>query len=63
MYREVTMIEVTEVLRLWRDGLPTKRLAAQLGFDPKTVRRYLEVASTTALRVDGPRRATRSSAR
>ena len=30
MYREVTMIEVTEVLRLWRAGLPTKRLAAQL---------------------------------
>ena len=24
MYREVTMIEVTEVLRLWRAGLPTK---------------------------------------
>lgn len=54
MYREVTMIEVAEVLRLWRDGLPTKRLAAQLGLDPKTVRRYLEVASATGLRVDGP---------
>ena len=53
MYREVTMIEVTEVLRLWRDGLPTKRLAAQLGLDPKTVRRYLEVASAIGLRVDG----------
>ena len=34
MYREVTKIEVIEVLRLWRDGLPTKRLAAQLGLDP-----------------------------
>jgi hypothetical protein len=38
------MIEVTEVLRLLRDGLPTKRLAAQLGLDPKTSRRYLKVA-------------------
>ena len=37
MYREVTMVEVKEVLRLWRAGLPTKRLAAQLGLDPKTV--------------------------
>jgi len=54
MYREVTMIEVTEVLRLWRDGVPTKRLAAQLGLDPKTVRRYVEVASAHGLRVDGP---------
>jgi hypothetical protein len=54
MYREVTMIEVTEVLRLWRDGVPTKRLAAQLGLAPKTVRRYVEVASAHGLRVDGP---------
>lgn len=44
MYREVTMLEVKEVLRLWRDALPTKRLAAQLGLDPKTVRRYLRAA-------------------
>ena len=41
MFREVTMIEVREVLRLWRAGLPKKRVAAQLGLDPKTVRRYL----------------------
>jgi len=44
MYREVTMLEVTEVLRLWRAGVPLKRLAAQLGLDPKTVRRYLGAA-------------------
>jgi transposase len=54
MYREVTMIEVTEVLRLWRAGLPTKRLAAQLGLDPKTARRYLTVAEAVGLRPDGP---------
>ena len=41
MYREVTMIEVREVLRLRGAGLPKKRIAAQLGLDPKTVRRYL----------------------
>ena len=28
MYREVTMVEITEVLRLWRDGVPKKRIAA-----------------------------------
>lgn len=59
MYREVTMIEVTEVLRLWRAGLPRKRLAAQLGLDPKTVRRYLEAATTAGVRAD--RGAARSS--
>jgi DNA-binding CsgD family transcriptional regulator len=42
MYREVTMIEIREVLRLRGAGLPKKRIAAQLGLDPKTVRRYLQ---------------------
>jgi DNA-binding CsgD family transcriptional regulator len=42
-YREVTMIEIKEVLRRWVSGIPKKRLAAQLGLDPKTVRRYVQV--------------------
>jgi hypothetical protein len=29
MYREVRMVEFTEVLRLWRDGVPKKRIAAR----------------------------------
>jgi hypothetical protein len=49
MYREVTMIEVREVLRLRGEGLPKKRIAAQLGLDPKTVRRYLEAAATAGV--------------
>jgi hypothetical protein len=52
MYREVTMLEVKEVLRLWREGVPTKRLAAPLGLDPKTVRRYLRVAVAAGLSAD-----------
>jgi hypothetical protein len=51
MYREVTMIEVREVLRLRGEGLPKKRIAAQLGLDPKTVRRYLDIAATAGVRV------------
>ena len=43
MYREVTMFEVTEALRLWLSGTPKKRIAAQLGLDPKTVRHYVTV--------------------
>ena len=53
MYREVTMIEITEVLRLWRDGVPKKRIAARLGLGPKTVRRYITTAETTGLPCDG----------
>jgi len=39
--REVTMLEIKEVLRLWLGGLGKKPIARQLGLDPKTVRRYL----------------------
>ena len=53
MYREVTMVELKEVLRLWGEGVPKKRLAAQLGLDPKTVRRYLRVAASTGWRPSG----------
>jgi hypothetical protein len=53
MYREVTMIELKEVLRLWREGLPKKRLAAQLGLDPKTVRRYVRAAEDAGVRAGG----------
>ena len=43
-YREVTMLEIKEVLRLWCAGSAKKRIAGQLGLDIKTVRRYLRVA-------------------
>ena len=53
MFREVTMIELKEVLRLGGKGLPKKRVAAQLGLDPKTVRRYLKAATAAGLHADG----------
>ena len=43
-YREVGMLEIKEVLRLWLGGVPRKRIARMLGLDPKTVRRYLRRA-------------------
>ena len=52
MYREVTMVEVKEVLRLWRAGLPKKRVAAQLGLAPRTVRRFVAAATAAGVRVD-----------
>jgi hypothetical protein len=51
MYREVTMFEVTEALRLWLSGTPKKRIAAQLGLDPKTVRHYVTVGTGIGLQV------------
>ena len=43
-YREVTMLEIKEVLRLWCGGTARKRIATQLGLDIKTVRRYVRAA-------------------
>jgi len=51
-YREVTMIEITEVLRQWRGGGGCKQIARRLGLDPKTVRRYVRAAARCGLRVE-----------
>lgn len=48
-YREVTMIEVKEILRLWLDEVPKKRIGHMLGVDRKTVRRYAELAGAHGL--------------
>ena len=42
-FREVTVFEVKEVLRLWFAGVAKKQIAARLGLDPKTVRRYVKL--------------------
>ncbi len=48
-YREVTMLELREVLRLWLAGGGKKPIAARLGLDVKTVRRYLRAAAECGL--------------
>ena len=48
-YREVSVIEVVEVLRQWSTGLGYRRVAAGLGLDRKTVRRYVEAAERRGL--------------
>ena len=40
-YREVTMVEAKEVLRLWLSGMGKRRIAGWLGLDVKTVRGYV----------------------
>jgi transposase len=48
-YREVTMFEVKEVLRLWLAGVAKKRIAARLGLDRKTVRHYLRAGTAAGI--------------
>jgi transposase len=48
-YREVTMLETKELLRLWLSGMAIKTIAGYLGLDPKTVRRYVKVGREQGL--------------
>ena len=53
-YREITVIEIKEVLRLWlqnRHGL--RPIAEMVGVDRKTVRRYVDAAVAVGLVRDG----------
>ena len=49
-FREVSMVELKEVLRQWLGGAGKKRIAARVGMDPKTVRRYVRAAEACGLR-------------
>jgi hypothetical protein len=48
-FREVSVIEVKEVLRAWLDGAGTRTAGERAGVDRKTARRYVEAARAAGL--------------
>lgn len=52
-YREVGVIEVVEVLRLWGQGRKYREIARMAGIDRKTARRYVEAAQRVGLKREG----------
>ena len=52
-YREVSVIEVREVLRAWLTGAGLRMVAAQAGVDRKTARRYVQAAEVAGVVRDG----------
>ena len=48
VFREVSVIEIREVLRSWLAGAGLRTVAAQAGVDRKTARRYVEAAVAAA---------------
>lgn len=49
MFREVSVVEIREVLRAWLDGHGYRVVAARAGVDRKTARRYVEAAVAAGL--------------
>jgi transposase len=52
-YRELSMIEVKEILRLWLGGRSLRDVSKLSGTDRKTVRRYVETARACGMDRDG----------
>ena len=53
VFREVSVIEIREVLRSWLAGAGVRTVAAHAGVDRKTARRYVEAAVAAGLARDG----------
>lgn len=53
-YRELSMIDVKELLRRWAAGQSIRRITRETGADRKTVRRYAEAATKLALPRERP---------
>jgi hypothetical protein len=51
-YRELTMVDVREILRRWAAGQSRRKIARESGTDRKTVGRYLAVVSELGLARD-----------
>ncbi len=54
VYREVSRVEIAEVVRRWQAGASQRRIAAGTGLSRVTVRRYIEAAVGVGLDRDGP---------
>jgi transposase len=52
-YREVSVVEVREVLRGWLGGAGLRMVAAQAGVDRKTAQRYVQAAEAVGVVRDG----------
>jgi transposase len=53
-YREVHVVEVKEVVRLWSGGESLRTISRLTGLDRKTVRRYVKAAQQAGCRVGDP---------
>jgi len=60
--RVMHMNEVMEILLQWHQGASIKGITRSLGYDRKTVRRYVRAAEEVGLNREGPFRMSRKCA-
>ena len=53
-YREVSRVEIAEVVRRWQSGMSQRQIATGTGLSRATVRRYIDAAVESGLAGDGP---------
>ena len=53
-YREVSRVEIAEVVRRWQSGMSQRQIATGTGLSRATVRRYIDAAGEVGLACDGP---------
>ncbi len=53
-YREVTRVEIQEIIRRWQAGEGYRRIASGTGLSRNTVRKYLTAAKAEGIARDGP---------
>ena len=52
-YREVTRVDIQEIIRRWQAGEGYHRIASGTGLSRNTVRKYLSAAKTEGIAKDG----------
>ena len=53
-YREVSTVEIAEVVRRWQSGMSQRQIATGTGLSRATVRTYIDAAVEAGLARDGP---------
>jgi predicted transcriptional regulator len=53
-YKEVSRVEITEVIRRWQDSSSIREIARATGLARNTIRKYILAAQSCGFACDGP---------
>ncbi len=59
-YKEVSRVEVTEIMRRWQTGATIRGLARASGLSRNTINKYILAAESCGLTRTGPAKGTRT---